>query len=258
MKPATIFGWLACCLLPLCARAEDWVDGRQADPFVLRANYRLEQDAELFTQLQDLQVEIAQLLAVERAAEPVELFLFRDEASYGRYLAARFPGVPARRAMYVKHTGPGMVFAYQSRDFAVDLRHETTHALLHAVLPSVPLWLDEGLAEYFELPTEARAFDNHYAASLTWRIRLGQVQSLAALESKRELSEMGRNEYRDAWAWVHFMLHGPDGARDELRKYLSDLKQTAHAEPLSRRLERRLPGLEKRLLTHFKTWQRPE
>ena len=238
--------------------ADDWVDGRQAEPFVVRANYRLEQDGSLVEQLQELQSELTRLLGVEATDEPVELYLFRDEASYGRYLTSRFPGVPARRAMYVKHTGPGMVFAYQSRDLAIDLRHESTHALLHAVLSSVPLWLDEGLAEYFELPREQRAFDNAYAASLVWRIRLGQVQSLAALEQKRELAEMGRAEYRDAWAWVHFMLHGPEAARDELRKYLCDLEKSDSAEPLSRRLERRIPGLEKQLLVHFKTWQRPK
>ena len=37
-----------------------------------------------------------------------------------------------------------------------DLRHELTHALLHGVLKDVPLWLDEGLAGFFELPPDAR------------------------------------------------------------------------------------------------------
>jgi hypothetical protein len=51
-----------------------------------------------------------------------------------------------------------MVFAYRGEDFETDLRHECTHALLNAALPVVPLWLDEGLAEYFEvLPQSAIA-----------------------------------------------------------------------------------------------------
>ena len=35
---------------------------------------------------------------------------------------------------------------------AEDLRHEVAHGYLHAVVPNLPLWLDEGLAEYFEVP----------------------------------------------------------------------------------------------------------
>lgn len=208
-------------------------------------------------ELQKLQRELAESLQIEMKQETIELFLFADQVGYRQHLESKFPGVPFRRAMYVKHSGPGMVYAYHSDEFAVDLRHESTHALLHTALPSVPLWLDEGLAEYFELPSEKRAYDNAYQSGLTWRIRLGQVQPLVALERKRDLAEMGRNEYRDAWAWVHFMLHGPPEARAELRAYLDELRSTEQPEPLSRRLESRLPGLEKRLLAHFRTWRRP-
>lgn len=239
------------------AVGQDWIDGRQVDPFVCRANYRLDADLPLLLELQKLQQELTELLRVQPARESIELFLFSDRGSYGQHFASRFPGVPYRRAMYIKHGGLGMVYAYRSDEFAVDLRHETTHALLHASLPSVPLWLDEGLAEYFELPAGKRAYDNAYQGGLTWRIRLGQVQPLSDLERKRELAEMGRNEYRDAWAWVHFMLHGPPEARTELQSYLAELQLTDQPEPLSRRLERRLPGLEKRLLAHFRTWRRP-
>ncbi|GIT30210.1 MAG: hypothetical protein Ct9H300mP1_22560 [Planctomycetaceae bacterium] len=35
--------------------------------------------------------------------------------------------------------------------FPEDLRHEFTHGVLHSSLKRVPLWLDEGLAEYFEV-----------------------------------------------------------------------------------------------------------
>ena len=52
----------------------------------------------------------------------------------------------------MKGRGPGKVFAYKSKALPVDVRHEGTHGLLHAALPMVPLWLDEGLAEYFEVP----------------------------------------------------------------------------------------------------------
>ena len=45
---------------------------------------------------------------------------------------------------------------------ADDLRHEMTHAYLHAVVPNVPLWLDEGLAKYFELPRQQHGLNQPY------------------------------------------------------------------------------------------------
>jgi hypothetical protein len=169
-------------------------------------------------------------------------------------MARHHPEAPARRALYMKNGGPGRVFAYRSPEFAVDVRHETTHALLHAALPVVPLWLDEGLAEYFEVPADSRAHDAGHLNSLRWNIRFGLVPKLTTLEHKHELSEMGHREYVFAWAWVHFMLHGPVEAREELVGFLNELQNSIPPEPLSSRLARRLPGLEKRFSQHFRNW----
>jgi hypothetical protein len=69
---------------------------------------------------------------------------------------------------------------------------------------------------------------------------------------------MGASEYRSAWAWTHFMLHGSPEARDELARYLGDI--AAHAPPgeLSDRLRRRIPDVERRFVTHFQEWEKPE
>jgi hypothetical protein len=148
------------------------------------------------------------------------------------------------------------VFAYRSEELEIDVRHESTHALLHASLPAVPLWLDEGLAEYFEVPEDDRPGRNPHLADLKWSLRLGLVPKLSTLENKHELSEMGRREYMFSWAWVHFMLHGPAEARQELVGYLADLQAAVPTETLSVRLNRRLPQAEKKLTQHFRAWNR--
>jgi len=132
------------------------------------------------------------------------------------------------------------------------VRHECTHALLHAWLPSVPLWLDEGLAEYFEAPREQRAAENPHHATLKNMIRGGQMPQLVELEEITELADMGRDEYRDAWAWVHFALHGPPSARAELLRYLADLEAGGDPGRLSDRLRRKIPELDRRLAEHFR------
>lgn len=256
-----------CCLLlaawglsgALRSRGEDapeWTDGRGSERFVCRANFRLaEVEDDLFADLVQLERDLVESLEIRPASGPIELFLFRDRDSYRRFVQAAYPDVPYRRALFVQCGGQRMVYAYRGEQFDVDLRHETTHALLHSALPHVPLWLDEGLAEYFEMPAEHRADGHPYLDGQAWRGRLGLIERLSALEQKQELSEMGKAEYRSAWAWTHFMLHGPPEAREELINYLEDLRADVPAEPLSRRLERRLPGVEQRLLEHFQAWR---
>lgn len=237
------------------SRADGWVDQRTAGPITCRANFSLDDYEGLFGQLAQLQSDLTRMLSVEPAREPVELSLFADKSAYRNYLQARMPRVPDRRALFLKGAGPGKVFVYRSTELAVDVRHETTHALLHASLPMVPLWLDEGLAEYFEVPPHERPFRKDYLDKLTWNIRLGTIPRLVQLEGRRQLTEMGEADYRYAWAWVHFMLHGPPGAHDELVDFLADIHARTPPGRLSGRLERRLPGLDKRLVDHLKAWK---
>lgn len=238
-----------------CAAA-GWADTRVAGPFVCRADFPLAGCDGLLADLAQLQRDVVRHLGIPPARQPIELYLFNDKATYTRYIKRHFPNVPYRRALYVKREGPGMVFAYRSRQFEADVRHECTHALLHAVLPVVPLWLDEGLAEYFEVPARHRALDNPHLGNLRWNLGFGVVPRLESLEEKGNLSEMGQSEYRYSWAWVHFMLHGPSEAHDELVRFLGDIRSNVPSGVLSQRLQRRLPETQRRLAAHFKSWRR--
>jgi hypothetical protein len=218
---------------------------------VCRADFPLDGVLPFLQDLARLEADLTMLLVVPGPSEPIELYLFHDQAIYARYLHRYFPEVPYRRAMYVKGRGPGQVFAHYSPQFATDVRHEYTHALLHASLPTVPLWLDEGLASYFELPVEQRFAGSPHWNELRWNARSGVFPNLEELEKKGDLSQMGRPEYRDAWGMVHFMLHGPPQAREELVAYLAVLRSASPPGPLSVRLYRRLPALQQLLAAHF-------
>jgi hypothetical protein len=75
------------------------------------------------------------------------------------------------------------------------------------------------------------------------------------LEQVREVSQMTRTRYRQAWAWVHFLLHGPPEAREELQRFLADLQALTPPGLLSRRLHHRLPDLDARFADHCRNWQ---
>ena len=228
-----------------------WADTRTVGPFVCRADFSLADLQQSLADLAQLQTDLTRLLGLPPAQGSIELYLFHDKATYADYLNRYLPKVPYRRALYVKGRGPGRVFAYWSREFDEDLRHECVHALLHASLPMVPLWLDEGLAEYLEVPASQRLAGHRHLVPIRWNASLGKRANIEDLEKKGSFSELGQADYRDAWAWVHFMLHGPPAAKEELLAFLKDIHQGTPPGALSARLRRRLPQLDQQYIVHF-------
>jgi hypothetical protein len=246
-------------LLPCVAKGQGrWPDERRAGLFQCHADFPLDSHPNLLDELARLQRDLVRTLEVGETAEPIHLFLFERRSTYDSYLRLHFPEVPERRALFIKERGPGMVFAFRSPEFEVDVRHEGTHALLHAELPMVPLWLDEGLAEYFEVPYADRAFGHPHLAKVRFACRtwLNPPPDLEQLEQLRDLDQMGASEYRAAWAWVHFMLHGSSTAHDELLRYLAEIRAQTPPGQLSQRLRRRIPNLNQEFVEHFRQWKR--
>lgn len=230
----------------------EWPDQQQIGPFVCHADFSLDPFVPLFHDLVNLQQDLISQLGVDGTKETIHLYLFSKKSTYQQYLRRHFPEVPKRRALFIKGRGPGMVFAYASGDFQTDLRHECTHALLHASLPMVPLWLDEGLAEYFELPMPDRLDSSPHRSALRRNLLFRQHPSLTKLESLSSLENMDGRDYRYAWAWVHFMLHGSPATKDELQKFLNDIDRLTPPGKLSQRLANRVPDLEQKFRQHFR------
>jgi hypothetical protein len=92
--------------------------------------------------------------------------------------------------------------------------------------------------------------------SLRWAIRFGWRPSLTELEKSRDLSEMKRLDYRNSWAWVHFLLHESPESRKVLIDYLNDIKFGNPPGPFSDRVRNRIPNVEARMLAHFKNWMK--
>jgi hypothetical protein len=249
---ALIARWLA----TPCYAALKWQDSRSHGPFQLQATFPLGNLAPLFEELSALELELQRTLAVPPTQQKIDVYLVNDQQAHKELLAELYPRVPYRRALYVQRSGQGFVYAYRHPELPVDLRHECTHSLLHASLPMVPLWLDEGLAEYFEVPALQRAFDNPHLAKVRWHQRFGMVRSVESLEDCGDLSQMGTVEYRFAWAWAHFMLHGPLPAHRELVHFLNDIQRGNPPGMLSRRLRNALPRLEDQFANHFRSWSR--
>lgn len=233
-----------------------WIDHQSYGPFRCRATFPMGDLTPLFQELSALELELQRTLAVPAAARTVDVYILENQKKHKELLSQLFPQVPYRRALYVQRGGQGSVYAYKHNELAVDLRHECTHALLHTNLPVVPLWLDEGLAEYFEMPSESRAFEHPHFKKLRWNLRFGMIPNISSLEQYQDLSDMGGAEYRFAWAWVHFMLHGPLPVHRALVHYLADIRRGNPPGLLSERLHQAVPQLKKQMVGHFKSWRK--
>lgn len=234
------------------SQAADWVDQQAVGNFVFRADFPLRDVAETVTDLTELQKDIEATLDLRCRDRTILMHLFRNQWTYSQYVRRHVPDGAGRPALFTAGADAGRVYAYKRRGLDVDLRHETTHALLHNALPYVPLWLDEGLAEYFEMPVNRRFEGSPHRRSLQWAIRFGWKPDLASLEAFSKQSDLRGEHYRDAWGWVHFMLHGPPEARAALDEFLQTIPTGREPTPLSISLKRRLPDLERRIVDHLR------
>ena len=192
---------------------------------VVQANFPLTEIASILDEIEQLQHDLEHYIGVPVPTEKIELCLFKNEETYINFLRDVFPKAPRdRRALYVKlDDKPGTLMVQKSKDFEIDLRHEMTHAVIHASIPRVPIWLDEGLAKYFEVPIKDRASSHPYMKDVRWQANLGVVPSLDRLAKLETIDDMGAKEYRDAWAWTHFLIHRSPETHRLLAAYLQML-----------------------------------
>ena len=138
-----------------------------------------------------------------------------------------------------------------------DLRHESTHALLHASVAELPLWLDEGLAEYFEGQEVLDGLNPEHLARLPDDLASDWMPDLGRLEHLDDVRQMTPRDYRESWAWVHYLLHSTSENKAALLTYLYDIRNQEEPVPLSARLGAEA-GSGRRLSAHVKTLrQRP-
>ncbi len=224
----------------------------QLDKLLLLSDFQIPSDHRLVAELQDLRAEIVSTLKLPPQRDQVSVYLFSDQASYQKYISATWPELPSRRAYFVGTSRELAVYTFWGNRVLEDLRHEYTHGILHASLEAVPLWLDEGLAEYFEVPaTQPGAINKDHAYELAVSLSEGWQPDLVRLEDIAEFSDMQRLDYQESWAWVHFMLHADDEARALLRDYLHELRHTRDPGRISERLLDQNPAVQTRFVAYL-------
>jgi hypothetical protein len=192
--------------------------------------------------------ELNQELGITLKGLNVHILVFDSRRSLDEYLHRYYPGLRAANSMYIRDQGPGLILTWFHADWLVDVRHEATHALLHAKRVSIPLWIDEGLAEYFEYPSgsssgESFAIKSHpvHTKLIHTQLRFGQFANLEEQERWDPNKRLSNQQYRDAWGSVAFLLNHSDQSKDEFRSYVKDLLENRASGNLSYRLQQTIP-----------------
>lgn len=223
--------------------------------FIILTDADLNREHPLLKSLEGLQEQVCRELRLPPASSPVYIFLFADRQKYDQYMHACFKNLPARRAFFMARTDERrgdelVVYTYWGDRVQEDLRHELTHATLHSVLKDVPMWLDEGLAEYFEVPPEWQGINYRHLAGLRTEPGVPWLPSLTRLEQLTQVKEMSPADYRESWAWVHLILHHSPETRAALFQYLQQLRTTKNPGSLESQLAAVVPNLDAALRDH--------
>ncbi len=197
---------LGCAALPRPFRSEPFSVVVERPNVVLHSDKPLGDVNNLLAEVAETRASIQNTLRVNLAEQPVHIYLFDDEDSYAAFVRQHFPQFPYRRALFVESTAELAVYAHRGPNLLTDLRHEATHGYLHATYPNLPLWLDEGLAEYFEVGPSAGEHPQHAATLQAAADSAGWRPDLARLEALTDAGAMTQLEYAESWAWARWLI----------------------------------------------------
>jgi tetratricopeptide (TPR) repeat protein len=153
--------------------------------------------------------------------KPMLLIVTRSQDSMARFLPEAFEGKDPKRPAGVFLMRADRNYAILRADVSgqVDqpyfaLFHEYTHSIVHQNFPSLPTWLDEGIADYYGA-TEIRS-DKVYLGRIP-RGRLQELRDRARLPIETLLTvtqesphyregEKAGIFYAQSWAFVHYLF----------------------------------------------------
>ena len=209
---------------------------------------------------------------------PLVVVMFRTKEQFQRYRE----GMPDSMLAYYNSVN-NRVFMYQYSDISKDapmiaakqststIAHEGVHQILHNIgvqkrLSSWPLWLSEGVAEYFAptsvgvrskwsgvgRPNELRMRD--LFIYLKEQNRIGDGAILNRVVTAEKLTS---TDYAIAWALVHYLT---TKHKDEFFDYLRDVSSGLPLEPPEEEIVRfmeyfgtDLRTLEREMITHVRS-----
>lgn len=222
-------------------RKEEWIELRTAN-FTLYSNAGRANTEKIGTNLERLRAALKLLTPDLSLSSPVptSIFIFKNASSLEPYQRL-YNGKPQKSGGYFLPQRYGNYVAINGDprgDEMANIHHEYLHYVIRNNYASLPLWLNEGLAEYystFEVSGNEAKIGLPLPHHIVW-LRKNALIPLPALLAVDEYSPEYNEEeprgsfYAQSWALVHYLLAGSPERRAQAVEYLRLLQNGSPRE----------------------------
>jgi Flp pilus assembly protein TadD len=147
-----------------------------------------------------------------RPVLPTRVLIFRDEKRLGpiRDAALERPA-PTAAGIFLGGQNANYILLRADTESGVDriVYRELTNQLIGNTAPGFPLWLREGLAEYFSTFT-AKGDDIYLGALVPYHVNYLREHPLPPLRKLVAMNESSAEARAQWWAVIHYLLNGTD------------------------------------------------
>jgi Tfp pilus assembly protein PilF len=209
----------------------------QTENFTFISNAGRSATKEVALDLEELRLVLSRLSDYElQSPVPTTIYVFRHRRSFAPF-NLRLNGRPADLAGYFLHRPHGNYIAVNAdvaRASAV-VFHEYVHYLTATNLGELPVWIAEGLAEFYET---FRVLGNEVFIGLPNQNHMARLRGSLPIDLDELLlvdhnsplyNEADRRTdlYAESWAVTHYLLLGSEERRGQLEEYLRLIRDGA-------------------------------
>ncbi len=181
----------------------------------------------------------------------LNLKIFARESEYRSFIRSNPYDYSRFVASFKKDTDLYTIAMYaRGRKARADIRHVLSHYYVEAYFSEVPVWFEEGLAEYLEFGEIGRANKGDLRAMLQLLRREPHLR-LRLLFEKDTWGRFHDRHVWQAWALVFYMVHGAPDYELRFKKLLGGLNAGKEFKSLFDDLYYRYPEMFARDWRHF-------
>ncbi len=210
---------------------EKWIATR-ADEMEIISNASESTTVSVARQLLRMRAALGQLTQLKvRSPLPTKVYVFANERSFAPYRDAAFQRKSAQvTGAFLGGDDENLILIQADSGSGIDriVFHELTHYFVKNTVRGLPLWFNEGLAEFystFDTSGDEVNIGRPIPEHVYW-LRgqaLIPLRELFAVDEKSPTYNEGTRQgvfYAESWALVHYLLRGNDARREQLGKFL--------------------------------------
>jgi len=233
-----------CASLPACAE-ERWIEVRSAH-FTVQTPGNEKDGRKIADQFEQIRALFHSAFPTLRTdpAQPIVVIAVKNESGMKVYLPEMWETKGHTHAVGLYQSGFDKHYVILQMDAEGNnpyhaLYHEYTHALMHLNFSNIPIWLDEGVAEYLG---NASIGDKESRIGLIdpGNVYVFQqnkplpIETLFAVDhASPYYNESNRTSifYAESWALVHYLMLSPDARQKQLHGGARQTARGCHARP---------------------------